>query len=108
MVQDDSSPSRDLTCSRVIIGTILGTILGKTNGQSYDEDFERDNAQPARKAADRACDTSKNVVTTVTEVDDMDVRDGSLLLLRREANGRETCMMVFSPAQWLCANVDPV
>ncbi len=50
----------------------------------------------------------KNVVTTVTEVDDMDVRDGSLLLLRREANGRETCMMVFSPAQWLCANVDPV
>jgi len=50
----------------------------------------------------------KNVVTTVTEVDDMDVRDGSLLLLRREPNGRETCMMVFSPAQWLCANVDPV
>ena len=50
----------------------------------------------------------KNVVTTVTEVDDMDVRDGSLLLLRREANGRETCMMVFSPAQWISANVDPV
>ncbi len=50
----------------------------------------------------------KNVVTTVTEVDDMDVRDGSLLLLRREPNGRETCMMVFSPTQWLCANVDPV
>ena len=50
----------------------------------------------------------KNVVTTVTEVDDIDVRDGSLLLLRREPNGRETCMMVFSPTQWLCANVDPV
>ena len=49
----------------------------------------------------------KNVVTTVTEVDDMDVRDGSLLLLRREPNGRETCMMVFSPAQWISANVDP-
>jgi len=50
----------------------------------------------------------KNVVTTVTEVDDMDVRDGSLLLLRREPNGRETCMMVFSPAQWISANADPV
>ena len=50
----------------------------------------------------------KNVVTTVTEVDDMDVRDGSLLLLRREPSGRETCMMVFSPAQWISANVDPV
>jgi hypothetical protein len=50
----------------------------------------------------------KNVVTIVTEVDDIDVRDGSLLLLRREPSGRETCMMVFSPAQWICANVDPV
>jgi len=50
----------------------------------------------------------KNVVTIVTDVDDIDVRDGSLLLLRREPNGRETCMMVFSPAQWICANVDPV
>ena len=30
--------------------------------------------------------------------------DGSLLLLRREPNGRETCMMVFSPAKWICAN----
>ena len=50
----------------------------------------------------------KNVVTIVNDVDDIDVRDGSLLLLRREANGRETCMMVFSPAQWICANVDPV
>ena len=50
----------------------------------------------------------KNVVTIVTEVDDIDVRDGSLLLLRREPNGRETCMMVFSPAQWISANVDPV
>jgi hypothetical protein len=49
----------------------------------------------------------KNVVTIVNDVDDMDVRDGSLLLLRREANGRETCMMVFSPAQWISANVDP-
>jgi hypothetical protein len=47
-------------------------------------------------------------VTIVTDVDDMDVRDGSLLLLRREPNGRETCMMVFSPAQWISANVDPV
>jgi hypothetical protein len=50
----------------------------------------------------------KNVVTIVNDVDDIDVRDGSLLLLRREPNGRETCMMVFSPAQWICANVDPV
>ena len=50
----------------------------------------------------------KNVVTIVSDVDDIDVRDGSLLLLRRESNGRETCMMVFSPTQWLCANVDPV
>jgi hypothetical protein len=50
----------------------------------------------------------KNVVTIVNDVDDIDVRDGSLLLLRREHNGRETCMMVFSPAQWVCANVDPV
>jgi hypothetical protein len=50
----------------------------------------------------------KNVVTIVSDVDDIDVRDGSLLLLRRESNGRETCMMVFSPAQWISANVDPV
>lgn len=50
----------------------------------------------------------KNVVTTVTDVDDIDVRDGSLLLLRRAPNGRETCMMVFSPGQWISANVDPV
>jgi hypothetical protein len=50
----------------------------------------------------------KNVVTIVTDVDDMDVRDGSLLLLRREPNGRETCMMVFGPTQWISANVDPV
>jgi hypothetical protein len=50
----------------------------------------------------------KNVVTTVTDVDDIDVRDGSLLLLRRAASGRETCMMVFSPGQWIGANVDPV
>jgi len=50
----------------------------------------------------------KNVVTIVNDVDDIDVRDGSLLLLRREPNGRETCMMVFSPAQWISANVDPV
>jgi hypothetical protein len=50
----------------------------------------------------------KNVVTTVTDVDDIDVRDGSLLLLRRAAGGRETCMMVFSPGQWITANVEPV
>src|SRR5215510_571459 len=48
MVQDDLSPTRDLTCSRLI--------LGKTNGQSFDEDCERDNPQPAGKAADRARD----------------------------------------------------
>jgi len=47
-------------------------------------------------------------VTIVNDVDDIDVRDGALLLLRREPNGRETCMMVFSPAQWICANVEPV
>jgi hypothetical protein len=50
----------------------------------------------------------KNSVTIVTDVDDIDVRDGSLLLLKRAANGRETCMMVFSPGQWVSANVDPV
>ena len=41
----------------------------------------------------------KNVVTIVTDVDDIDVRDGSLLLLRREPSGREACMMVFRPAR---------
>ena len=50
----------------------------------------------------------KGVVTIVTDVDDIDVRDGSLLLLKRIAGGRETCAMVFSPAQWISANVDPV
>jgi len=50
----------------------------------------------------------KNVVTIVTEVDDIDVRDGSLLLLKRVSGGRETCMMVFSPGQWISVNVDPV
>ena len=51
---------------------------------------------------------SKNFVTVVADVDDIDVRDGSLLLIKRAANGRETCMMVFSPGQWISANVDPV
>jgi hypothetical protein len=50
----------------------------------------------------------KNFVTIVTDVDDIDVRDGSLLLIKRAPNGRETCMMVFSPGQWISANVDPV
>jgi hypothetical protein len=50
----------------------------------------------------------KNTVTTVNDVDDIDVRDGSLLLLKRSGNGRETCMMVFGPGQWISANVDPV
>jgi hypothetical protein len=50
----------------------------------------------------------KNFVTIVTNVDDIDVRDGSLLLIKRAASGRETCMMVFSPGQWISANVDPV
>ena len=50
----------------------------------------------------------KNAVTIVTDVDDIDVRDGSLLLLKRAENGRETCMMVFSPGQWVSANVNPV
>ena len=50
----------------------------------------------------------KNITTTVNDVDDIDVRDGSLLLLRRDANGGETCMMVFSPGQWVSVNVDPV
>ena len=50
----------------------------------------------------------KNSMTIVTDVDDIDVRDGSLLLLKRAANGRETCMMVYSPGQWISANVDPV
>jgi hypothetical protein len=50
----------------------------------------------------------KNVVTIVTGVDDIDVRDGSLLLLKRPASGRESCMVVFSPEQWISVNVDPV
>jgi len=50
----------------------------------------------------------KGLVTVVTDVDDIDVRDGSLLLLRRGGGARETCMMVFSPGQWISANVDPV
>ena len=50
----------------------------------------------------------KNCVTVVTDVDDIDVRDGSLLLLKRAPNGRETCMMVFSAGQWVSANVEPV
>ena len=51
---------------------------------------------------------AKNCVIVVTDVDDIDVRDGSLLLLKRAPNGRETCMMVFSPGQWVSANVDLV
>jgi hypothetical protein len=50
----------------------------------------------------------KNLVTVVDDVDDIDVRDGALLLLKRATNGRETCMVVFSPGQWISANVDPV
>ena len=50
----------------------------------------------------------KNCVTIVTDVDDIDVRDGSLLLIKRAPNGRETCMMVFSPGQWISTNVEPV
>jgi hypothetical protein len=50
----------------------------------------------------------KNTVTIVNDVDDVDVRDGSLLLLKRAGNGRETCMMVFSPGQWISVNVDPI
>ena len=50
----------------------------------------------------------KNYVTVVTDVDDIDVRDGSLLLVKRAPNARETCMMVFSPGQWISANVEPV
>ena len=50
----------------------------------------------------------KNAVTIVTDVDDIDVRDGSLLLLKRAPGGRETCAMVFSPGQWISANVDPI
>ena len=50
----------------------------------------------------------RNYVTVVTDVDDIDVRDGSLLLIKRAPIGRETCMMVFSPGQWISTNVDPV
>jgi len=50
----------------------------------------------------------KNTVTIVNDVDDIDVRDGSLLLLKRAGNGRETCMMVFGPGQWISVNVDPL
>jgi hypothetical protein len=50
----------------------------------------------------------KGVTTVVNGADDIDVRDGSLMLLTREANGRETCVLVFGPGQWISANVDPV
>ena len=50
----------------------------------------------------------KNTVTTVTNVDDIDVRDGSLLLLKRDSGRGETCMIVFSPGEWITANVEPV
>jgi hypothetical protein len=50
----------------------------------------------------------KNSATIVTDVDDIDVRDGSLLLIKRAPNGRETCMIVFSPGQWVSTNADPV
>ena len=50
----------------------------------------------------------KNTVTTVDGVDDIDVRDGSLLLLRRDSGRGETCMIVFSPGEWITANVEPV
>jgi hypothetical protein len=50
----------------------------------------------------------KSTLTVVDGVDDIDVRDGSLLLLKRTGGGDETCMMVFSPGQWISVNVDPV
>jgi hypothetical protein len=50
----------------------------------------------------------KGVTTIVNGANDIDVRDGSLMLLTREANGRETCVLVFGPGQWISANVDPV
>jgi hypothetical protein len=50
----------------------------------------------------------KGVTTIVSGANDIDVRDGSLMLLTREANGRETCVLVFGPGQWISANVDPV
>jgi hypothetical protein len=43
-------------------------------------------------------------MTIVNNVDDIDVRDGSLLLLKRGPGQ----VMVFSPAQWISVNVDPV
>jgi hypothetical protein len=51
---------------------------------------------------------SKNTVTTVNGVDDIDVRDGSLLLLKRDSGRGETCMIVFGPGQWITANVEPL
>jgi hypothetical protein len=50
----------------------------------------------------------KNTVTTVTNVDDIDVRDGSLLLLKRDSGRGETCMIAFIPGEWITANVEPV
>ena len=50
----------------------------------------------------------KNTVTTVNGVDDIDVRDGSLLLLKRDSGRGETCMIVFSPGELITANVEPV
>ena len=50
----------------------------------------------------------KNTVTMVSGVDDIDVRDGSLLLLKRDSGRGETCMVVFSPGEWITANVEPV
>ena len=50
----------------------------------------------------------KHNVTTVNGVDDIDVRDGSLLLLRRDSGRGETCMVVFSPGEWITVNVEPI
>jgi hypothetical protein len=64
-------------------------------------------ALPARLQTVRVS-RPKGATTIVNDVDDIDVRDGSLLLLRHGGGGREICMMAFSPGQWVSANVDPV
>jgi hypothetical protein len=40
--------------------------------------------------------------------DSCDVRDGCLLILRRDAQGNEAVSHVFGPGQWITVNVQPV
>jgi hypothetical protein len=49
----------------------------------------------------------KGTITRANDIDNIEVRDGSLLLMTRDANAL-TCRVVFGPGQWLSVNVAPV